>query len=184
MKKIILTTKDGNVLDLEYSNLKDLRKLFKEHDITINTHCSLPDVLPIGYGVTLGTGVKIGKNSVIKNNVRIDDEVTIGDNSTINDNIIIETGVKIGSNVTIIKNNIIGEEAIIDDNTTLKNSFYIKTAKSNMTYCGNNKVSIGCQLFTVDVWLAQYSKVAGAFNYTESEIQECLTHMKFIKNNK
>lgn len=149
----------------------------------IKSHVTIGKSVELSIGVDVGVGCIIDDSVFVGENTKIEDEVFIGAGTTIESDCYIETGVKIGKNVTIKKGCRVGEEAIIDDNVILNDTFYIKTSKSNLTYCGNNKVSIGCQIFSVDFWLKNYSKVAEKFDYTEQEIQECLKHMTHIKNN-
>mgnify|MGYP000471717547 CR=1 FL=1 len=168
---------------IESANIKELNSNVKEYGILVSKHVHLGNNVTLSKGVTIGVGCKIADGVVINKNASVADECIIGENSIIGEGVIIETGVVVGKNVIIEDDLIVGEEAVIDDSVLLKDTFYKKTIKSNITYCGNGKASIGCQLFKIDFWIKNYQKVADKFDYTQQEIEECLIHMKHIKNN-
>jgi len=182
MKKIIINTIDNEQLDVYYTS-EISKTILKANNIIIDKHTVLEDNVIISSGCKIGVGCKISSGVSLGFNTVIQDESNIGKDSIISDNVKIEMAVNIGDNCVIKSDIIIGEEAIIDNDTVIINSFYKKTAKSNVTYCGNNKISIGCQLYTIDSWLNNYKSIGDKFNYTQSEINECINHIKFIKNN-
>lgn len=180
MKKIIIKSQNGSCETIEYREINDVKKLLKNYNIEIGKHTKLPQSLTIGYNSKIGVGCSIS-DVIIGNNVVIGDEVNIESGSIIGNNVVIQMGVIIKDNVEIKNNNVVGEEAIIESNTVIEDTFYIKTDLSNVTYCGNGKISIGCQLYDVDFWIKHYSKVAAKFNYTPAQIEECLNHIQKIK---
>lgn len=53
MKKIILNTKTNEVLELEYSDISELKRVFKDHNVVIEKHTILGDVVTLGYNIFL-----------------------------------------------------------------------------------------------------------------------------------
>ncbi len=166
---------------INYSTYKNLKGQLNKYNTIIGKHCSIENGVRIGENCKIGLGVKIGKGSIISDNIIIEDEVKIGINVNIGDGCRLNTGSTIGDNVIIKDNQSIGAECIIGDNVLLEDTFYLNSARHEITYCGDGKMAIGCQIFNLSYWDENYLRLAKLFEYSDDEVKECKDRLDLIK---
>lgn len=88
---------------------------------------------------------------------------------------------KIGSKVVIGNDIVIPKSSVVDNNVILLDTLIIQGSKHQVTYLGNNKMSIGCKIESIDWMLANHESLGIENDYTTEQIEEYFTYMKQVK---
>ena len=164
MKTIYLKDENYDWKAYEYNELSYLAAELKDRNISIGYgSISIGDDVSIGYGVSIGDHVSIGYG------VSIGDHVSIGYGAIIGDRAII------GGRVSI------GYGAIIGGRVKLLTGIYFNGSKYPVTYVGEDRISIGCKCYPIDVWKSIGVDIADMEGFTMSEIQEYRGYIDLIE---
>lgn len=181
-KKIVI-----NYNEHEFNEIRDLRSVFKENNITVSEHVEIGNNCYFEYGVTLETASKIGDNVKLHENVRVGADAKVEDHCEIFENTVIQSCAKIGKYSRIGANNIIGEEAKVNAHTNLLHSIFIQGTMHPVTYVGNEKISIGCVCEKIDKWKMEISEIGKKHRYSVQAIKEYIGYIeqieKFLESN-
>ena len=159
MKTIYLHDRNWNKIQFEYSDISELKEELESRGIRI------------GDGASIGINVSIGINASIGIDASIGDRASIGYGANIGYRASIGYGANIGIGASIGIDANIGIGASIGDGVNLQKNIYIKGSRHSVTYCGNNKISIGCINLDITEWLNS-KEIGIEENYSEEQIKE------------
>lgn len=137
----------------------------------IGNHVKILEDSKIFDNIRIGDDTLIGKETFIYDNSYIDEKTIIRDNVTIRRKSFIGHSVRIGYNVIIRDKSFIGAKTIIKSNTQPQ-TILINASSYPIHYWGDDRIQIGCILFTIQEWKEKYKQIAIDYGYTESQIIE------------
>ena len=114
-------------------------------------------------------------------NISIGDRASIGDCASIGCSVSIGCGAIIGDRAIIGGRVSIGYGAIIGGRVKLLTGIYFNGSKYPVTYVGEDRISIGCRCYPIDVWKSIGVDIADMEGFTMSEIQEYRGYIDLIE---
>ena len=116
------------------------------------------------------------KDEFLSRNISIGYRASIGDCASIGYYASIGDCASIGYRASI------GDCASIGYGIKLITGIYFNGSNHSVTYVGENKISIGCNCFTVDYWIEKFEAIGKKHNYSEEQIKEYGNYIKTIKH--
>jgi UDP-3-O-[3-hydroxymyristoyl] glucosamine N-acyltransferase len=161
-------------------------------DTIIGNDVLIYDRVYISYRVHIGNKTRIDDQVRISNNVIIEEEAYIYCNSIIHRSVYIEKAATIGLGTCIYpcahigrdsninKHSVIGTKATIEDRS---NPLIVSFAESmySVSYWGEDKVAIGCQVKTIDEWLDNHKEIAKKYGFDKTRTAKYLGYLRVIK---
>ena len=89
--------------------------------------------------------------------------------------------VSIGDDASIGYRVSIGDYASIGDNTSIIKGIYFNGSKFTVTWCGNDRVQIGCKNLSISEWKEIGKKIGTEENFTDEQIEEYSTYIDLIE---
>lgn len=169
---------------------------------SVGNHCLIYTGASIGYRSFVGNYVNILPNAQVKNRCTIGNNSTVGSSSVIGSNTFTRNNTSIGNNVVIgndvalnygvsirdqayiCNGSTIGDYSSVKEKIKLHKNIYIVGSlgpASAITYVGNNMVSVGCRLFTLDELTRALPEICRAEGMTEDQIKEYNEYLSIVK---
>lgn len=150
-----------------------------EADCHIAEGCGISDMSFIGKGSTLGPDCRLSFWSKIGPNCVLNQNVIIGRNSRLEGSNTLGAACRIGECCFLGSGAKLGEQCELFSHSRLADNANFQTTPAHFTgsravvsHAGRRQIVIGCELRTVDDWLANYEAIGRAHGYSEEEIQE------------
>lgn len=167
---------------LTYEHRSDISEELAKRNIQINQNADIGDFPRIwndvtinsgaivGHNVTIGMHCRIGDNVWIGDSVRMEKFVTVMESASIDEGSYIGQAVRIGENARVGRNSYIGRGAEIPAQKEVT-TISFNLGKHTVYYWGTDVLQIGCKVFHIDSWSADFKGIGQRERYSPKQIE-------------